>query len=1058
METQSEHLIKKTLSSPSVLDFLKSFVGNLIEKCPKISRNKIAEAVCKHFNFFNTKGKLQSTTCSSVLTKFEKEGKIELPESRGNTGKADFSLRCLDNPIEDPVNIPDSVGYIQDLRIILVKNVNDRLIWNTIIKEHPLPLKRLIGRQLLYLIKSEHGYLGAISFSGALYNVPIRDSFINWSDEQKEKYINNVICMSRFFIRNSVRCKYLASKVLSLCMKRFSADFKEEYGYEPLMVESYIGHDYDGTSYKAANWTYLGITEGYDYNGSGGKSAVHKKDYYLYILKKDFRKRLGVVENKDFISHKRNIIRSKIDGLHIDKWLSNELGNIDFGDIRRTKTFLRLVTIWFSHPDSALGNILKGKSYEAKVLYDFLESKNKGVNEQSILSKHAKNTLSRIKLEKVALHVVDGLIINEDQIKCISKQLGDIGKIGNKIIKGFKTNNIFTMDEDAIPLGISGIEINNDHFLSEEEKLRRKELKNEIPVEEKKTFVWIKKIRIIAKIAEKAYRTQHIFVADRECDNYDIFFELHNTKDVDYVIRASSNRYIYLNFDDIEQGRKKQYQVFNYLREQEAVGYTDVIIPSDNKGSKPRTARLKLTSKKIILRAPGNNKTRIPLQTNVIMAREECPPEGCEAIEWVIYTSLPVDTKEDIIRVINIYKKRWRIEEWHRVLKEGLSIDELQYRSIKTLNRVIAIKMIFGWYVMLITLLGRMHPDLPANFIFSDLTIDYLKSQALKNGRVIDDTLGEITKEIAYIGGHLDQKDRNSGFQTTLDGLERVFNAIEGINYIVDDCIPKAIDESLDCALELNNIIEKIENKSRSSNDIINDNDTSENDDDMQENVDDDGKIDKSQSSNDIINDNMSENDDDGKINKIRLSNVMINDDDMPENVDDDGKIDKSRSSNDIINDDDMPENVDDDMSENVDDDSKIDKSRSSNDIIDDDDMSENVDDDMSENVDDDGKIDKTQSTDSTRKGSTKKENNKSKSNSNVKNKTEDEAKSYIQKIMLLLGIAPDIKCKMLKHIRKHNVLSKFKNSIWSPRLEGILLEYVSVLHKFAMKNLLDTS
>ena len=191
-------------------------------------------------------------------------------------------------------------------------------------------------------------------FVKMLYNVLL-------DNEVQEKYINNVICMSRFFIRNSVRCKYLASKVLSLCMKRFSADFKEEYGYEPLMVESYIGHDYDGTSYKAANWTYLGITEGYDYNGSGGKSAVHKKDYYLYILKKDFRKRLGVVENKDFISHKRNIIRSKIDGLHIDKWLPNELGGIDFGDIRRTKTFLRLVTIWFSHPDSALGNILKGK-------------------------------------------------------------------------------------------------------------------------------------------------------------------------------------------------------------------------------------------------------------------------------------------------------------------------------------------------------------------------------------------------------------------------------------------------------------------------------------------------------------------------------------------------------------------------------------------------------------------------------------------------------------------------------------------------------------------------
>ena len=59
---------------------------------------------------------------------------------------------------------------------------------------------------------------------------------------------------------------------------------------------------------------------------------------------------------------------------------------------------------------------------------------------------------------------------------------------------------------------------------------------------------------------------------------------------------------------------------------------------------------------------------------------------------------------------------------------------------------------------------------------------------------------------------------------------------------------------------------------------------------------------------------------------------------------------------------------------------------------------------------------------------------------------------------MILLEIAPDIKCKILKYIRKHDVLYKFKSSVWCERLEGVLLKQISDLYTFAEKNLLNTS
>ena len=101
---------------------------------------------------------------------------------------------------------------------------------------------QLVGRQIRYLIKSEHGWLGGISFSSAALQLEDRDNWIGWDKEKRLENMQYIVNMSRFLIRNNVKCKNLASHIIALTMKQLPSDFENNYGLRPLLVESFVAH------------------------------------------------------------------------------------------------------------------------------------------------------------------------------------------------------------------------------------------------------------------------------------------------------------------------------------------------------------------------------------------------------------------------------------------------------------------------------------------------------------------------------------------------------------------------------------------------------------------------------------------------------------------------------------------------------------------------------------------------------------------------------------------------------------------------------------------------
>ena len=126
------------------------------------------------------------------------------------------------------------------------------------------------------------------------------------------------------------------------------------------------------------------------------------------------------------------------------------------------------------------------------------------------------------------------------------------------------------------------------------------------------------------------------------------------------------------------------------------------------------------------------------------------PPAGETPLEWFLLTTIAVTSNRIAEDCIRWYRLRWRIEDWHRVLKSGCGTEKLAYRTAERLKRGIAINMVIGWRIMLMTLLGRECPELPAEVLFSDTEIAVLNVYAVKKtlpthttGR--DHTIGSLS-------------------------------------------------------------------------------------------------------------------------------------------------------------------------------------------------------------------------------------------------------------------------------------------------------------------------
>ena len=131
----------------------------------------------------------------------------------------------------------------------------------------------------------------------------------------------------------------------------------------------------------------------------------------------------------------------------------------------------------------------------------------------------------------------------------------------------------------------------------------------------------------------------------------------------------------------------------------------------------------------------GLKKSWPPLKVTAVLAREVGAPEGVEPIEWLLLITWPVTTLKMARRRVRWYALRWGIECWHKVLKVVCGVERRQMKSARALERALALDMIVASRVLLLSRLGKEHPELPAARFYSPEELAVLEVKKKETGK-----------------------------------------------------------------------------------------------------------------------------------------------------------------------------------------------------------------------------------------------------------------------------------------------------------------------------------
>ena len=267
----------------------------VIEGSPEAHRFAISKRVCEALDWRQPNGRLKDRACRDVLARLHEIGLLRLPPPRRPP------VRRRPVPITDRSSVRSSVPVhprdIERASFSIVTgcgDANQERLWNEYVERyHYLGYGVPLGTHIKYFIQVREERIACLAFGGAAWRVEARDQWIGWSEEQRRRNLRYVVNNTRFLIFPWIAVPNLASRLLSLAVRRLPADWNRLYAYRPLLLETFVHAErHTAACYRAANWTWVGHTKGRGRMDRHFKAAVPKKAVLLYPLVKDASERL----------------------------------------------------------------------------------------------------------------------------------------------------------------------------------------------------------------------------------------------------------------------------------------------------------------------------------------------------------------------------------------------------------------------------------------------------------------------------------------------------------------------------------------------------------------------------------------------------------------------------------------------------------------------------------------------------------------------------------------------------------------------------------------------
>lgn len=442
----------------------------------------------------------------------------------------------------------------------------------------------------------------------------------------------------------------------------------------------------------------------------------------------------------------------------------DELHSIDLGDQRLNKRGKRLLERFFADPAASINAACQGWA-ETQAAYRFFDNKN--VQVEGILRPHQEATRRRIAEHPVVLIAQDTTELDYSE-----HPPEGAGPLNSEKQRGFLDHSHIAFTPEGLCLGVVEVNIwaRSDEGFGESKKRQYD------PLETKEKHRWLGGYRYACDLQRQIPQTQIISVADSEGDIYELFVEAEKQGEsaCDYVIRAGKIRS--LTELDPEAGPATYRKLQQEMNGAPLIAVRELILARTPK-REAREAQLEIRAQRVRLKAPYRKHTTLPdIEINVVLVREINPPSADEAVEWLLITSLPINTKDEVLLVVNYYTGRWPIEVYFRVYKTGCMVEQIQLETSDRLLPCLMLYKIIAWRILYLTLLGRLCPELPCDVLF---TADEWKPVwKITRQDPIPETapdLNTFSLLLAQLGGHNGRaNDAPPGPQSLWVGIRRM--------------------------------------------------------------------------------------------------------------------------------------------------------------------------------------------------------------------------------------------------------------------------------------------
>ena len=373
-----------------------------------------------------------------------------------------------------------------------------------------------------------------------------------------------------------------------------------------------------------------------------------------------------------------------------------------------------------------------------------------------------------------------------------------LGPVGTKAsgAKGYIVQNSYLVDQDGIPCGI----LYQKYFTR--------------PADICESQIWAETLeRTIRILSEERLAELALIIMDRGYDSPEILDWL-RTKSVKIMIRATQNRKVCSpETESAKVARETSKPALDYLSEFPQMATMEVSVPvvlkdkdtpagtSNVSTTERRTCLLGLKSApiKIFLRpkryrdlpksAGIDEAKRERLSpATVVLAEEINPPDEFAPVRWMLWLNYEVNSPEELQGVINDYRMRWRIEEFHKIWKSsGTNVEKTQARSAEMIERLARIAAVVASNIARMQRFLEANPDTPATTCFTKKEVESFKSVDVYyyKGRLAKKhdphSLAFVMALFAKVGGYENGSKTKVGAKMLTRGYQQVMNVIAGM-------------------------------------------------------------------------------------------------------------------------------------------------------------------------------------------------------------------------------------------------------------------------------------